>query len=271
MFVKATPSELDTIERIIEVLNETAPQIHIKAKFVEVPKNGLARPQLSSNVVSGPLTGILSEAEFRTTLRTLEQHNGVEMLAEPECVTTSGRQTRMCAKFVANTLTYFDFQEISSNLSFGGAYVGNGGSMDVIPSVLADGSTINLRIIAPVVTSLGSNKPPTIPGITGVVQIQGPLPEFRVQLADMTVTLQDGQTLVLKDLRPEFARGLFVGAYFQNPNEPNYFQNEETKKRTAHKELLVFITATIVDSAGKPVHSEDQVPFNPNTIPPPPH
>lgn len=36
LFVKATADDLDTIERAIEALNEVAPQVHIKARFVEV-------------------------------------------------------------------------------------------------------------------------------------------------------------------------------------------------------------------------------------------
>jgi len=36
LFVKATEADLDTIERVIEVLNQISPQVHIKARFVEV-------------------------------------------------------------------------------------------------------------------------------------------------------------------------------------------------------------------------------------------
>ncbi len=39
LFVKATESDLDTIERAIEALNEIAPQVHIKARFIEVQQN----------------------------------------------------------------------------------------------------------------------------------------------------------------------------------------------------------------------------------------
>ena len=36
LFVKATAEDLDTIERAIEALNEVAPQVHIKSRFIEV-------------------------------------------------------------------------------------------------------------------------------------------------------------------------------------------------------------------------------------------
>ena len=36
LFVKATESDLDTIERAIETLNQISPQVHIKSRFIEV-------------------------------------------------------------------------------------------------------------------------------------------------------------------------------------------------------------------------------------------
>jgi tetratricopeptide (TPR) repeat protein len=36
LFVKATEQDLDTIERAIQTLNEVAPQVHIKSRFIEV-------------------------------------------------------------------------------------------------------------------------------------------------------------------------------------------------------------------------------------------
>jgi type II secretory pathway component GspD/PulD (secretin) len=39
LFVKATQDDLDTIERAIEALNEVAPQVHIKARFIEVAQD----------------------------------------------------------------------------------------------------------------------------------------------------------------------------------------------------------------------------------------
>jgi len=37
--VKATAEDLDTIERAIEALNEVAPQVHIRARFIEVQQD----------------------------------------------------------------------------------------------------------------------------------------------------------------------------------------------------------------------------------------
>ena len=38
-FVRATSSDLDTIEHAIQVLNMTSPQVHIKARFIEVEQD----------------------------------------------------------------------------------------------------------------------------------------------------------------------------------------------------------------------------------------
>ncbi|MEI9961757.1 MAG: hypothetical protein WDM76_11670 [Limisphaerales bacterium] len=39
LFVRATMQDLDTIERAIQALNQVAPQIHIKSRFIEVLQN----------------------------------------------------------------------------------------------------------------------------------------------------------------------------------------------------------------------------------------
>ena len=41
LFVRATMQDLDTIEKAIQALNQAASQIHIKARFLEVPKGTL--------------------------------------------------------------------------------------------------------------------------------------------------------------------------------------------------------------------------------------
>ena len=52
LFVKATESDLDTIERAIQVLNQVPPQVHIKARFIEVQEND-SKPGL--RLVSRPV------------------------------------------------------------------------------------------------------------------------------------------------------------------------------------------------------------------------
>ncbi len=180
LFVKATPEELDTIERAVQALDQVAPEVHIKARFIEVTENdnnalgfdwylgnfingtvvanggsapsltvpnsptGLFPGETAANVLPGSandqlltsglgyvnsatppalatVTGILTDPNFRVVLRALEQRNGVQQLAEPDIVTTSGRQSQMRATDIQYILTGFSFQSGSTGLSTGGA------------------------------------------------------------------------------------------------------------------------------------------------------
>jgi type II secretory pathway component GspD/PulD (secretin) len=284
LFVKATPSELDTIERVVQALNQINPQIHIKARFIEVPKDGFVMPTTLSNNVAGPMTGILSDPQFRTVLYALEHQKGVETLAEPECVTTSGRQTQMRATFTQMILTNFVLQGSLTNSSSIVSQTGKvktgpvvpqigkfeiGPTLDVVPYVLSDGYTINLTTIAQVLEFLGYDRATNTVYATNstgqTVSWPMPRPSFRTQQAKAVVNLWDNQTLVLGNLKRDF-----VGGDGQIGTQSKFLQEAEKKNGTADKELLVFITATIVDPAGNRVHSDDKLPFNPSAVPPQP-
>lgn len=174
LFVKATPGELDAIERTIDALNKVAPQVHVKARFIEVSQddstalgfdwylgqfslgknvgaqagnagsvnvpvtsgtpdgtfpgylfNGTSVPNGIQSLTgglrnSGPalatVTGILTQPNFQVVLHALQQRTGVETLAEPEVVTTSGRQTQMRATDIQYILTGFEFQQTVGNV-----------------------------------------------------------------------------------------------------------------------------------------------------------
>jgi len=95
LFVKATPSELAAIERVIQLLNEVPPQDHTKVPSIGVPEAGSVMPQLSSNPTTGQMTGILSDTNFQARIQALKERTGVENLAEPESITTAGRQVNL--------------------------------------------------------------------------------------------------------------------------------------------------------------------------------
>jgi len=212
LFVKATGGELDVVERTIQALNVIPPQVHMKARFIEVPKKLLASSAFFTNAVAGPMTGIMNDSNFRILLHNLQQHDDVETLAEPEVVTTSGRQTQMR---VGDSLSNLPLLAENGKHSSVSPQISTPPpantplelSIDLVPRVLADGYTINLTAIP----RIGHSAPKTT-----------------------TVNLWDNQTFVIGDL-----------------------PNPSADSKNADRQLLVLVTATIIDPAGNRVHTDD--------------
>lgn len=142
--------------------------------------------------------------------------------------------------------------------------------LDVIPVVLSDGYTVNLTLIPSLTEFAGYEQAPDIPGINvaNVVQVPTALPRFTVRQVITTVNIWDNQTVVLgglisstivnqKDKVPVLGDLPLAGKLFQS-------QSKVSQK----KNLMIFVTATMVDPAGNRVHSDDELPFAQSTIPP---
>jgi type II secretory pathway component GspD/PulD (secretin) len=142
--------------------------------------------------------------------------------------------------------------------------------LDVIPVVLSDGYTLNLTLIPSLTQFSGYDTPPPIPGVNvaNVVVVPTILPKFTVRQVITTVNIWDNQTIVL---------GGLISSQVQNtkdkvpvlgdlPLAGRLFQSES--KSTVRKNLMIFVTATIVDPAGNRVHTDDELPFAQSSIPP---
>ena len=148
--------------------------------------------------------------------------------------------------------------------------VETGPVLDVVPYVLSDGYTINLTLIPSLTEFVGYSTPPSIAGVTGglnVVQLPVILPDFNVRQVVTTVNIWDNQTIVIgglissatastKDTVPLLGTLPVVGRLFQS-----------SSKQVDKKNLMIFVTATIVDPAGNRVHSDDELPFTQTAIP----
>lgn len=148
--------------------------------------------------------------------------------------------------------------------------VETGPVLDVVPYVLSDGYTINLTLIPSLTEFIGYATPPSIAGVTGglnVVQLPVILPTFSVRQVVTTVNIWDNQTIVIgglissatsstKDTVPVLGNLPVVGRLFQS-----------SSKVVAKKNLMIFVTATIVDPAGNRVHSDDELPFTQSAVP----
>lgn len=158
----------------------------------------------------------------------------------------------------------------TSAITFSTQQVETGPILDVVPVVLSDGCTINLTLIPSLTDFNGYDTPPAIPNVTSglnVVQLPVLLPDFTVRQLVTTVNIWDNQTVALGGLisstvNTEKDKVPFLGDL---PLLGQLFQSQS--KMTVKKNLMIFVTATIVDPAGNRVHSDDELPFNPATIP----
>lgn len=142
--------------------------------------------------------------------------------------------------------------------------------LDVVPWVSADGYTVQMNIVPTFTEFLGYDTEAArqfrtvVPGVP--VQ-DTPLPRFRTRQVATTAIVWDGQTIVLGGLIAENVRKTrekvpvlgdipFVGRLFRSEAA------DSTKKN-----LVIFVTPTIIDPAGNRVHSPDNLPYDPNRIP----
>jgi general secretion pathway protein D len=141
--------------------------------------------------------------------------------------------------------------------------------LDVVPYVLSDGYTINLTLIPSLTEFDGYDPAPVVPGVSvaNVVSVPTVLPKFSVRQVITTVNIWDNQTIVLgglissqiettKDTVPFLGNLPLVGRLFQS-----------SSKVAVKKNLMIFVTATIIDPAGNRVHSDDELPFTQTAVP----
>src|ERR1700722_9109328 len=157
-----------------------------------------------------------------------------------------------------------------SAITFTTQPVETGPILDVVPYVLSDGYTINLALIPSLTDFNGYDNPPTIPSVTGnlnVVQLPVVLPDFTIRQVVTSVNVWDNQTVVLGGLISSQVQSTKnkVPVVGDLPLLGRLFQSQS--KSTAKENLIIFVTATIVDPAGNRVHSDDDLPFAQGPVP----
>ncbi|MCW5553547.1 MAG: M48 family metalloprotease [Verrucomicrobiae bacterium] len=277
LLVRTTLRDLDRIEEVVQKLNYAPPHIHIKAKFIELPE------QMASSLLQdfgitnsgdpGSWSEVLTTSQMREMTRQFEAQKGVGILTAPAVTTVSGRQAQIQAVDMRTVMS-------STNGVMQTNTVPCGSVLNVLPTLGADGYKIQITAIPSVTEFLGYDDPsqlvpqvPVTPSATGPspapVSVM-PLPHFRVRQVTKSAALWDGQTLVigglsatnvtrLKDKVPVLGDLPLVGRAFRK-------ESVGTETNT----LLVFITARLIDATGNPIHRDDQMPFNPSSIPPQP-
>ena len=345
ILVRASARDMDTVERVLELLNKVPPQVQIDAKFVSIKQEGsnpfqviLGRVTNASGTIGaqpgtapsstgtpsftgtnryanpsgvfpgtlpagsnpgqiapaasdgslngaalrtvapnapisapspaplGTITGILTDRQFRVAIQAIEQRDGSDILSMPRITTLSGRQARVSVTDLVDINTGVPTTGVraGSNAAAPGNTTNTfeeGPVLDVIPTVNADGYTISLVLIATLREYLGYDKPAQIASQSnGVSSLQTavatnanlPVPHYRTRQVIANVNVWDGQTVLL-------------GGPMEDSDAS---QSQSTNSQ--REDLMVFITATIIDPAGNRVHKEEDMPFAKESVPPQP-
>jgi type II secretory pathway component GspD/PulD (secretin)/tetratricopeptide (TPR) repeat protein len=253
-------------------------------------RNSANAPSLAS------VTGILTDPQFKMVLHALEQRDGSDLLNEGQVTTLSGRQAQIQTIDLQTIVTGTSTQQTSSSgaanqttgggLAGGGAAIGStidypttqipfGPVLDVVPYVCADGYTIQMTLIPTVTQFVGYDNPgqfvPQAQSVGGSVGIPLtavlPLPRIRVRQVTTSAIVWDGQTIVLGGLISEDVSRVkdkipFLGDI---PWIGGLFRSESNV--TAKKNLVIFVTPTIIDPAGNRSHGEEDLPFAQPAVP----
>jgi len=242
----------------------------------------LAASGFGSTISSGDqiatIRGILTNPQFQVVIKALAQKQTTDTLSAPKVTTVSGQQAqiRSVQEFIYPT----SWAQPTATSSGGG--VSGGGAVAVTPSIPssfqtrevgillnvtpevgADGYTINL-ILAPEVSEflgfINYGSPIGLSSGSGNVvttmnDIKEPL--FSSENLTTSVVIWDGQTVVLGGLITEQLTKIddkvpFLGDL---PLVGRLFQSKVTQRSKLN--LLVFVTARLIDPAGNPIHRQN--------------
>ncbi len=171
-----------------------------------------------------------------------------------------GRGPAAQAQVIQNAAVPTTVQPVTTPLELGPV-------LDVIGYVLSDGYTVNLTLIPTLTEFTGYETPPALPTPPGAVLVPTILPRFNVREVVTTVNVWDGQTVVLGGLISESVQKVkdTVPVLGDLPLVGVLFRSES--KTSDKKNLMIFVTPTIIDQAGNRMHSEDEMPFAQALIP----
>ncbi len=240
-------------------------------------------------------SSILTDPQFRVVVRALEQRDGTDLLNEASVTTLSGRQTEIQVVDQRQIVIAPNLNQtgtgggggltgttgggaVATTLNYSTASLPFGPTLDVIPYVSADGFTIQMTIIPTITEFLGYDDPggfvpqaQSVSGGAGGVGIpitgQLPLPHYRLRQVTTSCIVWDGQTVVLGGLITEDVTKLKdkVPILGDLPLVGRFFRSEASS--TKKKNLMIFVTPTIIDPSGNPYHTQDEMPFAQISIP----
>lgn len=263
LLVYASLAELDTIERAIQVPNRAAPEINIEAVFIELSKPETeafwaeSSPTNRPGPEGGPVIATLTRFEAAARLRRWESLGGSNIFGRVQVTTLSGRQAKVSValKPITTVGTMGQTNTAPPLLSPG---------LELTPAVTPDGNSVQMDMNVTVLEFIGYDDPgpfaqmaPAAATNAGAVPAAvQPLPHFRFRSVPTSVKVRDGQTVVLggllsdnvsklKDQVPNLSDIPIIGRLFRN-------EMSQTEK----KDVLIFVTPTIIDAAGNRIHRD---------------
>jgi general secretion pathway protein D len=237
------------------------------------------------------ISGILTDPQFRVAINAVQQRTGSDLLSAPKITTLSGRQTHIAAQDLQYIVTGVGITQSTSTstgivnssagvtapaLNYFTTPYGFGPVLDVMPTVSADGYSIQMVLIPTILEFIQYDNPggfvpqaEAAAGSTVGVPLQAvlPLPHFRVREVVTTCNVWDGQTVVLGGMISETITKIKdqIPVLGDLPLVGRLFQSESTDAQKDN--LLIFVTPTIIDPAGNRVHNDGDMPFARNSIP----
>ncbi|MGD0410962.1 MAG: M56 family metallopeptidase [Verrucomicrobiota bacterium] len=274
VLVRATSQELDVVEYVIQLLNKVPPQVQFDIRFASLTKQDdnaeyfnwfwpttTISPvrSLTINPISGEVVymslpdnatqntnlprifGLFMDGPIPRRFEAIEQSDGSHNLASRTLTTESGRHAHLhLGAFLAlDTNVSTDVPNASSNSSPLGA---EAPGLDLLPTVSADGFSMHISVTATLTELNGGLEVPGqfIPQApAGRPAPAPPLKQWRSSI----FARRDGQPFMLVGRIPATAT------------------NQQ-------KDEMIFITPRIIDPAGNPVHTDDELKAQ-NSIPPP--
>lgn len=219
-------------------------EVNIKARFVELPPDSDWQQKFDwypKTATNGSFAAVLTGSRFKEILQEIENRHGADLLSESQVTTLTGRQAQFADVEVQTipTNTVGDGANNGSASQSKSAGLQNaritkksdaetdpfGTTLDVVPSISDDGSTIQMNTIVTTTEFTGYESPemPMYGDPPKLLQ-----PHYRVRQFTDSRTIPDGATIALA-----------------GPSS------------TQTNNLLIFVTPTVIDASGNPIHSKD--------------
>jgi general secretion pathway protein D len=240
------------------------------------------------------LSGVFTDPQFQVVIRALNQKKGIDLLSAPRVTTKSGQRAVIEIVREFRYPTQFEPPQIpqtfgsgnNPNVALGSATGGTfpvtpttptgfetrntGVTLEVEPVVGPDGITIDLNLVPQVVEFEGfinygspiRTSSVNALGLAQTVELTPNVinqPVFSTRKVTTSVSVWDGQTVVLgglmredvqktEDRTPFLGDIPLVGRLFRSNSEQHIKRN-----------LVIFVTARLVNPGGQPVNSTDEV------------